>query len=354
MKHNAYFLYLAAFVLMAGCKVQKKNDAAAASAVTKTKTVAPAPVKSVEITRELRLDDVYVELVGQNQPDLYDVNFSWPQTRDRVRLTVNGQELAVMDTRETLEYKLENVQGGRKLSVLVSILDQQNHIIISETRDLEVPKDYIFPKKFTLSNNMTIQNERVFMSRSTVTTLNYNLTIKTKKLIILEKSLVQNFEENQKAAPVSHGRNGGEIRIEAETAEGDLEVTLNSEIGGDGFKGMPSKSCPASIAIDYCHFQFNCPQGGSGWDAGKNGSLFVKINKKDNFTLYHQSTISEGGRPGPADGADTVGDYPTYNKSFGIKSPLLQCPQKPVAGLPAQEGKVCFNYPGQASEAGCE
>ena len=351
MKHKTYLAYLVLAVIMTGClKVQNKDEVAAAKAAPKAKTPVAQPKKI--INRELRTDDVFVEYVGKAQPDLYDVVFSWPESRDRVRLTLDGQVVFTTNAPETLSYELSNVQGGRKISVLVEVLDEQNHIIESKPRDLEIPKDYIFPKNYRLNNHMNITNERVFMSGSVITTQNFNLTIKTKNIVILEKSYLQNFNFSEKAQPAVSGRSGGEIRIEAETAEGELDITMNSEAGGDGFKGIASTECPASIG-SFCMPHYNCPQGGNGWSAGANGNLYVKIHKVDNLKIFPQYTLSVGGNPGPVAGAATPEGYPHWGR-YAPNNPKGYCPKHPVAGAEALPGKICLTYSGQVSEAGCE
>lgn len=347
MKHKTYLVVLVLTAVMTGClKVQKKDEVAATTA--KKKMVVPQQ----NTNREMHIDDVFVDYIGQNQPDLYDIVFSWPATRDRLRLTVNGQVLVTTNTQEVLQHELSNVQGGRKLSVLIEVLNQQNHIISSKTRDLEIPKDYVFPKNFRLTNDMTITNDRVFMNGSVITTQNFKLNIKTKKIIILEKSYVQNFEMNEKAQPALHGRNGGEIRIEALVAEGELNVTMNSEAGGNGFKGLANIECPPSIGQGMCFSHFNCPAGGSGMNAGINGNLFVRIDKVDNFKIYPQYTLSEGGQPGPGANANTPDGYPVFVNYKN--NHLSQCPKIPIKGTGAQPGKICLTYSGQNPEQGCE
>lgn len=266
MKHKTFFAYLVLTALMTGClKVQKKDEVAkvAQPKPQQGPTVQPKRV----ITRELRLDDVFVEFEGQPQPDMYDMNLSWPETRDRVRVSVNGQVAFAVHTSERQAEGIKNIQGGTKLSVLIEILDQEYHVITSETRDLDVPKDYIFPKNLRLTNEMRIAAERVFLNGSTIVTENHYLEIRAQKLIVLEKSFIQNYVYDTKAKIGEAGRHGGSIYIEAVKAEGQLDITINSEAGGDGLKGYQSPPCSHNDGIG-CHIgAIHCPGGGKGFES---------------------------------------------------------------------------------------
>lgn len=352
MKHKTFFTILVMAVLTMGClKVQKKTEVAVKVAQAKPAQAQPKQVNS----RELRLDDVFVEFVGQAQPDLYDVVFSWPETRDRVRISLDGQTAFAVNTSERPSEGVRSLQGGRKISVLVEILDQQYHIITSETRDLEVPKDYIFPNQFKLTNHMKIQNERVFLNNSVITTENFNLEIQTKKLIVLDKSpaldksRIQNFIPGTKAQHGSDGRNGGFIKIEADCAEGDLTFAMNSEAGGDALKGIYHTF--GILGGGFVSESVICPLGTNGFTAGRNGDLKLKIRDITNFRHYVQETLSEGGKLAPMLSKDKDLDYPSLSP-YTLKG--TDCPQGPSLGGNAQLGKNCLIFSGQAPQQGCE
>ena len=345
MKHKTFFAVLAMAIAVTGCKVQKKSDVAAKQAQAK-----PRPVQPKQVTnRELRLDDVFVEFEGQAQPNVYDMIFSWPETRDRVRISVDGQVMFAVNTSERTSEGVANLQGGRKVAVLVEILDQQYHVITSETRELEVPKDYVFPNQFKLTNHMKIQNERVFMNNSVVTTENFNLEIQTKKLIVLNQSTIQGFIPGSKAAHGNDGRSGGLISIEAEYAEGELTFTMNSEAGGDALMGyyMTIYGSGSEHVV--------CPLGTNGFTAGRNGDLKLKIKDISNFRHYPQETLSDGGKTAPIiQNKESINGYPQMpsHNMFGVKH--YDCPKRPSAGTGAQLGKICQTFSGQVPVQGCE
>lgn len=351
MQHKTYFcILLMSSLVLTGClKVQKKSETATAK-VAQPQSTKKDDQKKV-ITRELRLDDVFIELRGQSQPDVYDMLFSWPETMDRVRVSVSGQVMFAVNTADRSEEAVVSLQGGTRVPVLIEILDQKYHVITSEVRDVEVPKDYIFPNTFKLSNNMKIQNERVFLDASIITTENFNLEIKTKKLIVLNKSRIQNFVPDTKAKHGFNGRSGGLISIDAEVAEGDLNFLMNSESGGDALKGFFHAIGDLS-GTGYATENAYCVFGTNGFAAGKNGDLNLKVKDITRFRQYTQQTLSEGGQLAPV--VHTKGDNPnypslTFNQLIGDI-----CPNRPSLGANAQPGKVCLTFAGQVPQAGCE
>lgn len=351
MKHKTFFAALVMTIALTGClKVQKKSEVAAAKEA-KAKPVKMQP-KQVS-NRELRLDDIFVEFEGQAQPNIYDMVFSWPETRDRVRISVDGQLAFAVNTSERASEAIDNLQGGRKVSVLVEILDQQYHVITSETRELEIPKDYVFPNQVKLTGNMKIQNERVFMNSSVVTTETFNLEIQTKKLIVLNQSTIQGFIPGAKAAHGNDGRSGGLISIEADYAEGDLILTMNSEAGGDALMGYYDTVANAGTGAIMSHAI--CPLGTNGFTAGRNGDLKLKIREITNFRHYPQETSSDGGKIAPVLLDQTsVNGYPQMPSFRMINVKRYECPKRPSPGGGAQLGKICLTFSGQAPAQGCE
>lgn len=336
-----------------GClKVEKKSDVAKPAPASPAQT---QPMKK-EIARELRLDDVYMEFVGQSQPDVYNLIFSWPETRDRVRVSVDGQMMFAVKTYERSEEAIPNLQGGRKIKVLIEILDDKYHVITSKIDELEVPKDYVFPKNFKLPGNMNILNERVFMNNSVITTESFNLTIKTKKLIILdsnsnaEHSRIQNFPADSKAKHGNDGRSGGFINIQADTAEGDLTFLMNSEAGGDALKGFYHTF--GDLTGGYVAPSAICVFGTNGYSAGKNGDLYLNVKDISKFKQYVQVLLSEGGKLAPVlTTPDKDPEYPsaTLDKIYGTN-----CTNNPIVGAEAQPGKVCLTFSGQTPQSECE
>ena len=64
-----------------------------------------------------------------------------------------------------------------------------------------------------------------------IKTFEHDLTIKSEEFVS-NHSVIQNFPEGQKAKKREHGKNGGNILIEAENAKGELQLILNGEEAG--------------------------------------------------------------------------------------------------------------------------
>lgn len=340
MKHKTYFAYLVLATVMTGCLKVQKKDAVAAKA-----TQSKAQTQSVTINRELRLNDIFVEFIGQRRPNVYDVLLSWPQTRDRVRVSLDGKVLFTKNTSEVFNHTLNNLAGGDKLNLLVEILKKdEDSVLSSEARDLEIPEDYVFPEQFVLDYDLKIHNNRVFMNKSVITTQSFNLEIIAKELIVLDESLVQGFPQGTKASPGYGGRSGGLINIEVEAAEGSLNFALNSEAGGDGLQGYYEIRTIGKDKTDV--LTPRCARGGSGFSAGRNNHLRLKVNKAANFYSYRRPYYSEGGNPGPR-----LGQAPASYPAMADES---NCPQNPTIGAAASSGLFCIMLPGLTPEQGCE
>lgn len=343
MKHKTYFAYLILAIAMSGClKVNKKNahTAAAKPNQAKPQTIEPRQ----EISRELRLDDIFVEYAGQRRPNVYDILLSWPKTRDHIRISLNNKIIFTANTAEVLQYKLEDQKGGDSFEVLIEILDSNSKILASESRPIEVPEDVVISDEFILTRDVKIHRERVFLLESLITTQNFNLEIMAKELIVMGRSTIQNYSSTAKAAVGKVGRDGGAILIDAEIAEGELLLTLNSEAGGDGLQGYYETRLVGKekneIRVP------KCINGGNGYPAGRNGSLRLKVKNIDNFYYYPTTTISSGGSHGPRLGQVPL-TYPAVNEGSG-------CPENPISGANAVEGAICLLTSKSTPEQGCE
>ncbi len=342
MKHKTYFLYLAAAVLMTGCKVQKKNQNQPAAK--------PAQLKqSKEVIQsntlpELRLDQIFIEKIGQHRPSVYDLLVSWPKTKNLVRISMLNKVLFTSETSDE-NYSIANLQGGTKVFVLVEILNDKNQVLDSKLYEEEIPEDLTITTQ-TLIRNTEYHHDRIFMDRSVITTENFNLVIRAKELIILNDSRIQNFEPGTKARPGVNGRSGGFIDIEVKTAEGMLLFYLNSESGGDGLQGyyitkMGAGKEKQDIVVAQCR------DGGHGFNAGQNGDLRLKVENYTNF--YHHEEDKEfasGGQPGPK-----LGHAPPSYPAMSVGS---SCPAQPLPGAAASKGKTCVFRSGLAPEKDCE
>lgn len=343
MKYTTYLVHLVAVVALTGClKVSHKNKhSVAAKPAVKSQQV---EVIQPAYLPELRLDQIFIEKIGQHRPNAYDLLITWPKSKSLVRISMMNKVLFTSSLNDE-NYKIPDLVGGTKAFVFVEILNEKNLVVDDRTFEVDIPEDFSLTGR-VLDRNIEIRYDRVFMDRTVITTQNFNLVIRAKELIILNDSRIQNFEAGAKAQPGQHGRSGGIIDIEVETAEGFLLFYLNSEAGGDGLQGYyVTKLSGGKEKQDIITQQ--CRDGGHGFNAGQNGNLRLKVSRDVNFYPHAEDkSYASGGHPGPK-----LGHAPPSYPSLAVGAP---CPAQPMSGASATAGKACLLLPGRVLEKGCE
>ena len=82
-----------------------------------------------------------------------------------------------------------------------------------------------------LTEDTVIKNRKVILDMAQIKTHEHSLFIIAEEFHS-NHSVIQNFPEGRKAKKKEHGKNGGNILIEAEKAIGELQLVLNGEKGG--------------------------------------------------------------------------------------------------------------------------
>ena len=202
-------------------------------------------------------------------------------------------------------------------------ISEEETIIISE--DLKLTKDSI------------IQDRRVVLDRVTIKTFEHDLTIRAEEFIS-NHSIIQNFWERKEAKKRENAKNGGNILIEAEVAQGKLQLILNGEHGRrvsrnrsvsrKKLKGQRGKNGQDAVYRKYCRdvkflalwtvdrrCRYRCvapPTGGQdgedgkrglpgfdGKDGGNSGSFHLKAFDISDFRLTDvQNTPGKGSKGG--------------------------------------------------------
>ena len=120
--------------------------------------------------------------------------------------------------KETERQNLENeIPESKSLKEIKPPLSEDEITLISE--DLEIEEDTV------------IQNRKVVLNMVAIKTFEHDLTIKSEEFVT-NHSVIQNFPEGQKTKKREHGKSGGNILIEAESAKGELQLILNGEEAG--------------------------------------------------------------------------------------------------------------------------
>ena len=201
-------------------------------------------------------------------------------------------------------------------------ISEEETTIISE--DLKLTKDSI------------IQDRRVVLNRVTIKTFEHDLTIRAEEFIS-NRSIIQNFWERKEAKKKENAKNGGNILIEAEFAQGKLQLILNGEHGRrvsrksvsrKKLKGQRGKNGQDAVYRKYCRnirflglltvdrrCRYRCmasPTGGQdgedgqrglpgfdGKDGGNAGSFHLEAFQMSDFRLTDvQNTPGKGSKGG--------------------------------------------------------
>ena len=201
-------------------------------------------------------------------------------------------------------------------------ISEEETTIISE--DLKLTKDSI------------IQDRKVVLNRVTIKTFEHDLTIRAEEFIS-NHSIIQNFWERKEAKKRENAKNGGNILIEAEVAQGELQLILNGEHGRrvsrksvsrKKLKGQRGKNGQDAVYRKYCRdirflglltvdrrCRYRCvapPTGGQdgedgqkglpgfdGKDGGNAGSFHLKAFQMSDFRLTDvQNTPGKGSKGG--------------------------------------------------------
>lgn len=287
-------LRLSILVLVTGaflfsCKVKKKEDA-----VTEEKTV---PFTSQEFIGEsVAYQEIRIEYVGQNSPNLYSAVVSWPVTKTLSTFRIINSKNENKETAANF-IKLENLHGGIESKILFeqySVQDQKR--LASFDVIISPPQDLVFDNVVSLTENVDKTVERLFLtSAAKIYTNQFNLNIKAKKIYSEFGAVITNFPTESVAPFDTVGMSGGKIEIQTETADGQLQVVLNSQRGGQGRFGSPAVVDGDIMAV--VSVRPVCP-GNDGRAAGTTGSFFYQSIEKNDFAVSARIMITAGGDPG--------------------------------------------------------
>ena len=194
-----------------------------------------------------------------------------PRNQRETFITIEEKEI-VTDTNEAensrtliIEEIPESLEKEVKVSITDSSLEEaEEDFDITDTKekvtewkisrretDIQIPKNEISESKppeevkpplsedeitlisedLELEEDTVIQNRKVVLNMVAIKTFEHDLTIKSEEFVT-NHSVIQNFLEGQKAKKREHGKNGGNILIEAESAKGELQLILNGEEAG--------------------------------------------------------------------------------------------------------------------------
>lgn len=282
-------LVLVTGTLLTSCKVKKKDDVVAnEKAITAT--------QQEDVVESVNYQDIHIKYVGQKSPNLYSAVVSWPVTKSLSTFRIidfknENRETAI----NTITF--ENLRGGIELKILFeqySVQDQKR--LASFDVIILPPQDLVFDGIVSLTENVDKTVERLFLTSTTkIYTNQFNLNIKAKNIYSEFGAVITNFSEESVAPFDTVGMSGGKTDIQTENAEGNLQVILNSQRGGQGRFGAPAVSDNDVMAV--VSVRPMCP-GNDGLPAGTSGSFFYQSIEKNDFAVSVRTQITKGGDPG--------------------------------------------------------
>ena len=229
--------------------------------------------KEISITIEER------ETTAPDKGEIENVN---PPIVEEIAESFARGEVKVSITDSSLEDDEEVVEDGltetkeKVTEWKISRRETERQILENEIPESGDPPEEVKPPLsedeitvisgvFELEKNTVIQNRKVVLSMVTVKTFEYNLTIRAEEFVS-NYSVIQNFPEGQKAEKKGwSGRDGGDILIETEIAQGSLQLILNGEDAGrengwrkiskrkrENLRGRPGRDGRDAIYRTFC------------------------------------------------------------------------------------------------------
>ena len=188
------------------------------------------------------------------------------KNQKEISINIEEREITAATEKESVKAPLpegieESLERGVKVSITDNSLEDNREAVdlrnkekvtewkisrketerqIPETEPIE-EKEPLSPDEITvisgvleLGKDTVIQNKRVVLNMVTIKTFEHDLTIKAEEFIS-NHSVIQSFPEKPKAKKGKSGRDGGDILIETEIAQGKLQLVLNGEDAFEGF-----------------------------------------------------------------------------------------------------------------------
>jgi hypothetical protein len=331
-----------------GCmKVKKKDDVA-----PKTETAVSENDYRVS---SLTSSNLIMRYQGQPKPNQYTAEISWPHTTIKSTYRIIQANSEIREFTEN-SIALENLVGGQESKVTFeqySIVDQKR--LTSFDVFLAPPKDFVFDGVILLQQNVEENVERLFFTSSAkVYTNQFNLKIRAKNIYSEFGAVISNFPEGSVAAKETVGLSGGKTEIDADVAEGNLQVIMNAQQGGEGKYGWPMgtyaqimnspmifpKDLKSGITGDDIPA---CP-GSDGAHSGSMGNFFLKFSTSSNLLISTRMLLVPGGNYGVLN-EKCFYNYPQSMSCVPTQysSGVASCDYKriPHNGRPAAPGQIC-------------
>ena len=144
-------------------------------------------------------------------------------------------KISVTDTPNEIEKKAVDAghDGNSGITTEGTLTEIQPDESSPPDEDSPISEDEIslISEDLDLTEDLVIQNRRVVLDGVTVKTFEHDLHIIADEFVS-NQAVIQNFPEWRKAKKKENGKSGGNILIEADSVQGELQLFLNGENGG--------------------------------------------------------------------------------------------------------------------------
>ncbi len=329
-----------------------------------------------QVATEQESVKIETQIISDSSPNSYKLNLFWNTTEAQIlERQPEGEEALAQTAINQQEYLDAEVKPGHSYTYRLKKLVDNEWQTLAESK-IKIPLDYVFDKPVEVPTGTGALKigpyARLYFSSEAVL-YNYDRDI----IIIADElisdgAIIRNFVEGQKAAVGNGGRSGGQIKIFAKSARGQLKVFLSGENGGDGYPGADigeegrgatgargadavyRKEQRNEFTYDICEVEPTNggqggqgaagPQGSGGYLGGNSGALYVEIQDSTDFILTPIRYVGEGGYggrggyggPGGLGGEPGIDKFANFNYAVLIKCQHI--PQIGPQGLQGNQG----------------
>lgn len=316
------------------------------------KQLPQAPVVEEAKVSILSRKMINIDYIPTGMPNRYDAKVSWPSFKGSIKVLDSEQrtlsEYPVTDNR----YTLRNLEGGQELTINFETYSSERQTKSVIKLFLLPPKDIVFDKSFSLSENQEFTAGRVFiLDQVKIYTNEFCLRLNFNELIIGTGVEAYHFSQNQKASAEVNGKHGGCLTLIGKKASGFIKFRINSEAGGDGIRGFPR--CGGTHAAEVF---YDC-YGTNGGSSGQRGQFLIELENSDEFEYDFDFLEVLGGSQGtknleltPQQRTKICLDWIKQNPQgpYWVER-YKSCDRVSVAGKSASGGKICFKLNKEAS-----
>jgi hypothetical protein len=178
---------------------------------------------------------------------------------------------------------------------------QDGQFTVLQAQKVRIPKDMEIGSELILAKDETwdIDGRVFFYESGYITTNGFTFILKAGQLLG-NSGTIRSFGRGSKAGIGQAGRSGGNIRIFAKTASGQLKVEMRGQNGGDGAKGADCKDwskCPQA-PIEYKTNGLAGFPGGDGMSGGNSGTFQIKLTEAHQLLVLVTAEYGLGGAGG--------------------------------------------------------